>query len=474
MDLEGEENPSAVAPVQATGNKNDGQNLTKVFKTDFDAKYNIVDIQTPLNAFMSGQYKRSYAYSTLQNELPVVLTKVIDSITKDKNELVTQFAPNNFVQNSREELKIIIGLISRLKYELQTDKPFQQFNGDEPDREQWNNFITHLPEDCRTFYRGCWMHTQSYMYRKLYSFVENSIFLKEFDFFAKIKEHSLTRSQDAILSLSKYTRRTENNLDMFSELLKYNLWSNRNDLEDDDAHIFNMRVLEDFTTLDDCIIANNATDIWNCLCNKKSDRHQVDIVLDSAGYELFNDFLLAEYIIEKGMADKVCFHVKAHPGFVSNATARDFHFTLEYLSNHADYIISLLGQKFLEFYKEGKFELAATSYFWTSPNAFHRMRSLEPELYTNLQRSKLIIFKGDLNYRKLLSDVCWESSQDIKTCLGGFIPSNLCALRIIKSEVICGLRAGVCDDLLKQEPQWMSSCSYGLIQYVDGSREYGY
>ncbi|KAH8299285.1 hypothetical protein KR044_000123, partial [Drosophila immigrans] len=453
---------------------NEAPHLAKVFKTDFDAKYNIVDIQTPLNAFMSGQYKRSYAYSTLQNELPVVLTKVIDSITKEKNELVAQFAPTNFVQNSREELKIVIGLISRLKYELQTDKPFQQFNGDEPDRELWNNFITHLPEEGRTFYRACWMHTQSYMYRKLYSFVENSIFLKKFDFFAKIKEHALIKSQDEILSLSKYTRRIENSLAMFGELLKFNLWSNRTHLDDTDAHTFNMQVLEDFTTLDDNVLANNTTDIFNCLCNKKGNRHQVDIVLDSAGYELFNDFLLAEYIIEKGMADKVCFHVKAHPWFVFDATARDFHFTLEYLRSHSDYIISLLGQKFLEFFKEGKFELATTSYFWTSPNAFHSMRSLEPELYNNLQQSKLIIFKGDLNYRKLLSDVCWESTQDIRTCLGGFIPSNLCAVRTIKSEVICGLRDGVCNDLLKHEPQWMSTGSYGLIQFVDGSREFGY
>ncbi|KAH8355107.1 hypothetical protein KR093_005768 [Drosophila rubida] len=473
MDPEGE-SPSAVATVHATDNKNADQNLTKIFKTDFDAKYNIVDIPTPLNAFMSGQYKRSYAYSTLQNELPVVLTKVIDSITKEKNELVAQFAPTNFVQNSREELKIIIGLISRLKYELQTDKPFQQFNGDEPDREQWNNFITHLPEEGRTYYRACCMHTQSYMYRKLYSFVENSIFLKEFDFFAKIKEQSLTKSQNEILSLSKYTRRTEHSLEMFSELLKYNLWSNRGDIGDNDAHIFNMKVLDDFTTLDQYILANNSKEIWNCLCTRRSNRHRVDIVVDSAGFELFTDFILAEYIIEKGMAEKVCFHVKAHSGFVFNATARDFDFTLKYLSNHSDYIISLLGRKFLEFCKQDKFELSPTSYFWTSPNAFHCMRSFEPELYTSLQRSKLIIFKGDLNYRKLLSDVCWESSQDMKTCLGGFVPSNLCAVRTIKSEVICGLRAGFCDDLLKQEPQWMSSGKYGLIQYVDGSREFGY
>lgn len=67
------------------------QSLSKVFKTDFDSKYNILDIHTPQLAFMSGQYKRSHAYFTLRNHLPVVLTQVIDTLTKNKNELVAQF-----------------------------------------------------------------------------------------------------------------------------------------------------------------------------------------------------------------------------------------------------------------------------------------------------------------------------------------------------------------------------------------------
>lgn len=74
----------------ATGKK-DFENLAKIFKTESDAKYNIVDIQTPLNAFMSGQYKRSFAYHTIRNQLPVILTKVLDSLTRDKNEVVAQF-----------------------------------------------------------------------------------------------------------------------------------------------------------------------------------------------------------------------------------------------------------------------------------------------------------------------------------------------------------------------------------------------
>jgi len=76
-------------------------------------------------------------------------------------------------------------------------------------------------------------------------------------------------------------------------------------------------------------------------------------------------------MIEKGLATKVRFHVKAHPWFVTDVTERDFKWTLEYLSQHADYIISLIGKKFLQFLDEGKFELAPISHFWTSPHAFY-------------------------------------------------------------------------------------------------------
>lgn len=102
------------------------------------------------------------------------------------------------------------------------------------------------------------------------------------------------------------------------------------------------------------------------------------------------------------------------------------------------------------------------------------MKTLEPELYRTLQQSKLIIFKGDLNYRKLLSDVCWEPTQDMRTCLGGFIPSSFCTVRTIKAEVICGLSEGVVENLKLRDPNWMLTGNYGTIQYVDGSREFGY
>ncbi|XP_016980653.1 damage-control phosphatase ARMT1 [Drosophila rhopaloa] len=461
-------------PVKSDSEPN---KISRALRTEFDAKYQIVNLQTPLNAFMSGHYKQSFAFFTLRSRLPVILTNAIDTLTRDKSELVAQFASNDFAQAAREELKIIIGLISQLKYELQTDKPFHNFTGEEPDRELWNNFISHLPNNERTFYQASSLHAECYLHRKLHSFLENSIFLKSYDYFAKVKELALTDSMEDVLALTKHTRRSENNLEVFNELLKINMWSNCNDVASEAVigKQTNRQVLENVSATDEYVIVNQAAEIWRCLDNQKRKKQkQVDFILDNAGYELFSDFILAEFLIEKGLATKVRFHVKAHPWFVTDVTERDFKWTLEYLSQHADYIISLIGKKFLQFIDEGKFELVPTSHFWTSPHAFYSMTHTDPDLYKSLQQSKLLVFKGELNYRKLLQDVCWDSTQETSTCLRGFLPSNICVLRRVKSEVISGLAEGVGQALSRKDPHWMVSGSYGVIQFVDGTREFGY
>eukprot|EP00099_Drosophila_melanogaster_P020203 NP_611635.1 uncharacterized protein Dmel_CG2921 [Drosophila melanogaster] len=471
--------PSSEGELPEDEGKTDSEpsKISRLLRTEFDAKYQIVNLQTPLNAFMSGHYKQSFAFFTLRSRLPVILTNVIDTLTRDKSELVAQFASNEFSQAAREELKIIIGLISRLKYELQTDKSFQNFTGEEPDRDVWNNFISNLPDGERSFYKASSLHAECYLHRKLHSFLENSVFLKSYDFFAKVKEQALTDSIDDILALTKYTRRSENSVEVFDELLRINMWSNCNDVATDTDTVkqSNRQVLEKVANTDERVLVNQAAEIWRCLENPKLKKHkQVDFILDNAGYELFSDFILAEFMIEKGLADKVRFHVKAHPWFVTDVTERDFKWTLEYLSEHADYIISLIGKKFLQFIDEGKFELAPISHFWTSPHSFYSMAQMDPDLYSSLQLSKLVVFKGELNYRKLLQDVCWDPTQELSTCLRGFLPSNICVLRRVKSEVISGLPEGVGQALSVKDPRWMVSGSYGVIQFVDGAREFGY
>ncbi|XP_037953094.1 damage-control phosphatase ARMT1-like [Teleopsis dalmanni] len=434
--------------------------------TDFDSKYNIVDEPTPLNTDLSGHYKQSFAYYTLRERLPVTLTSIIDNLAKDKDELA-----NEYGENAREEIKNVVGLLSKLKYQLQTDKNLEPFTENEPDKHVWNDFIEKLPDGKNTFFETCWLYAECYMYRKVSSFFEATTALKSYDYFAKQKVNALQISIDAMETIAKYTRNVEKSADMFVRLLKLNLWGNRCDLSITSGK--EVKPTEDaveiIKSLDSNLIADNTAEICECIHTNESQQCSVDFVCDNAGYELFTDFVLGEYIIDKQLATKVRFNVKSIPWFISDVTPTDFYCTLKYLSEHNSPIISELGKKWTQLVEEGKFELSPLEHFWTSPYEFYRMSEVRPDLYKKLSESRLVIFKGDLNYRKLIGDYNWDKTESFVKCLRGFQPTNICSLRTVKADLICGLRPGVAEELFKIKPDWMTTGDYGVIQFAQGT-----
>lgn len=48
------------------------------------------------------------------------------------------------------------------------------------------------------------------------------------------------------------------------------------------------------------------------------------------------------------------------------------------------------------------------------------MKEINENLYNKLAESHIAIFKGDLNYRKLIGDFTWDYTEDFRTCLRGF------------------------------------------------------
>lgn len=79
-----------------------------------------------------------------------------------------------------------------------------------------------------------------------------------------------------------------------------------------------------------------------------------DIILDNAGYELFTDLCLADYLVTYKFVNIVRFHGKAIPWFVSDVTNQDFTTTIDYIAhNIKSEILKELGKRWEGYMKSG-------------------------------------------------------------------------------------------------------------------------
>ena len=214
------------------------------------------------------------------------------------------------------------------------------------------------------------------------------------------------------------------------------------------------------------ILADHSTALWELLqlvSRPKDGYRRIDFVLDNAGFEIVSDLCFAEWLLSEGFADKVQFHLKQLPWFVSDALIKDFEWTLESLASHENKAMAELGRKWKARVKEGS--MAVTDHpFWTTSFEYAVMKTIAPELYGQLSEAFLVFFKGDLNYRKLLADRNWLYTETFGIALGGFDPTNVCALRTLKADLVTGLAPGVAERAASQNKDWMITGQYAVLQ----------
>lgn len=427
-----------------------------------------MDSKTPLKVHLSAYYKRSFAFHTVKERLPVILTQIVDHLVRDKENIVQEYG-----QKAREEIKSVVGEISKLKYELQTNKPLQPLDSPEPDAGIYNRYLAEQSQaDGKSrYFTAIWLHAECYMYRRVRNLFENTKSLKKFDPFAKQKKDSFTQSLSAIVSLSEYLLplvQNPNGVDVKAELLrllKLNLWGNRCDLSIS-AGTDNSQTTNPLTLIDKyecCILSDHSEKIWTAL-NESTESGIIDFINDNAGYEMFTDFCLADFLITHKLAEKICFNIKAIPWFISDTTPNDLQWIIQSLVDNENEILRTIGTRWNNYLNDSVWTYK-TDDFWTLPFDFTYMKSQSPSLYERLSESKMLIFKGDLNYRKLFGEINWEASTPVAEALQGFQPTKLCVLRTIKADIVCGLRKGLAERLDAKDPLWMTTGNYGLIQY---------
>ncbi|XP_070490902.1 damage-control phosphatase ARMT1-like [Chironomus tepperi] len=433
-------------------------------------RYNIANEPTPVFQQLSAHYKKSYAFYTMSVRIPVILTNIIDRLNREKDEIVEKYG-----NLSREELKQCIGEISKLKYEIQTNKQMTELPGNDSDQFEWNKLLNEIaPND--TYFTAVWLYAECYVYRKLRSIFEETQSLKDFDHFEQSKQLELSKSMDAISRVIKSVNefnsvyRTASEVgEFFCKLLKQDLWGNRNDLSitlGEEIKSIDCNPLQEIEKYNNDLLIDQTQDIWKCISVEKEDK-VVDIISDNSGFELLSDLVLCDFIIHHKLAKKIRFRVKAIPWFISDVLPKDFHYTLTELEKSQDPILKEAGLKWNGYVKSGQFELIEPAdHFFTSGYEFYKMEKISPSLYQSIAESHLAIFKGDLNYRKLLGDVNWDPTNDFRTALNQFEPTNLCTLRTIKADLVCGLKAGQFEELWEKDERWMSTGQYGVIQFI--------
>lgn len=438
----------------------------------------VLDIKPPSGVYLSGKYIKSFAYLTIKDRLPVIITKIIDNLSRNKESIIKRYG-----QNSAEELKQIIGDLSKLRSEMMTNKRLQPLElshtSKDADADIWNKRLQDqevIDESPQTWYNSCWLLSECYMYRRISQIFSLTNCLSSLDPFEAQKQANFTDSIDSIGFLAKHVmslvnKNTDYSLDEqnkdLKQLLKLNLWGNRCDLSLSSGNKSNVdgNPVEGLSLFDDDLLIDHTQCVWNLLNKHKNTDIIIDIILDNSGYELFTDLCLAIYLTSHNYTNKIRFYVKRIPWFVSDVTEQDFHWTIEFMNNSADENIKSFGEICSNYLKSGKWSIEIES-FWTEPFDYSEMKIKSPELYLKLSNAILIIFKGDLNYRKLLGDINWNYSTDLMTALREFNPTNLVTLRTLKADLVVGLNNDIIDKLNNKNENWMVTGQYGVIHAI--------
>jgi len=424
----------------------------------------------PLHQPLSAKYTSTFAYPTIKDRSPTILCKVIDHLYRERQNIKRDRGTE-----AAEGLKKVVESLSKLRYEMQTDKPITELDDGIDNANIWNQYLEErkTKEGECSWYKSAWLWVECYMYRRIAGAVSLIPQLQGLDYFRVMKEEGFYSSLSSIRLLTRWLldpardMTSKNNLSAtFSTLVYVCLWGNKCDLSISagSKQAASGDPVEAVEGLRENVLVDQVTEIWDTL-ERAGEGALVDVVMDNSGFELFTDLCLADFLVTSGIAKQVRLRIKDMPWFVSDTTPQDFHWFLDKLAtdNCDNSGLLVLGNRWRGLLDSGAFTLEADP-FWTFPHDFSQMSAADPQLYSRLAEADLVIFKGDLNYRKLVGDLNWETTATFQTALQGFLPTNVASLRTLKADVVTGMEPGKAEEISKKDPNWMESGNWGVIQ----------
>ncbi|TVY86200.1 Protein-glutamate O-methyltransferase [Lachnellula willkommii] len=472
------------------------------------------DTKTPL---YSTSDKTSFAYISARDRWPVIITGAIDDVHRAVSETTDE--------TKRAEGKKIVEDLAKLKYELQHDRKLTPLLDDgNSDIAGYNKELEQLGTP--SWFNVPWLYAECYLYRRLATSFSLSNQWKSYDVFARQKISTFRSSRPAVIELAgryhelisqlgKKGEKADQEVDeaekiLFMEMCEICLWGNATDLS-----LLTSLTYEDIQKLQGSearkaseknIIINDLGAAYDVLKKAKKEgkkERRVDIVLDNAGFELYVDLILAGFLLSAGLATNIILHPKSIPWFVSDVVPADFSALLNALaspqafySNPSDEEknddktpeplsqkevdeLSFLFQNWTELYAEGQLMLRSNG-FWTEGGSYWRLPTSDSKLHEDLKESELVIFKGDLNYRKLTGDANWDPTTSFTKAIGPMGPGsgvNVLALRTCKADVVVGLEKGEDEKLRATEGgggdsgarKWAWSGKWAVVSFSAGN-----
>ena len=409
-----------------------------------------MDLEKDIPRAYSTDDPTSFAFTSAQNRWPSILTNAIDDCAR----ALYNVSPSAENDRKIQEGKGIIRTLGELKYELQHNRELSPLPEDAG--EDIRAYNEELAARGNPTWHNCqWLFAECYLYRRIATIFCQSTQWKSYDVFDRLKMSTFKSSRPAVIELAARYREIFERLQrsdapiettdekkkedaerlLFTEMCEICLWGNATDLS-----LLTTLSYDDIQKLQGSnarkeseknILANDlrkAFDVLSRLKKTGQTSRRVDIVLDNAGFELYVDLILAGYLLATGLATQVVLHPKNIPWFVSDVVLADFDALLSALKQPRDFFaddrdqesVPTSAPKHLQDDEEANLQFCHNDWstanaerklslrsdaFWTHGGSFWRMPQTAPDLFESLKGSELVIFKGDLNYRKMTGDV---------------------------------------------------------------------
>lgn len=459
--------------------------------------------------------KGTFGAFTAEERWPIICQNAIDDIKTEIDELKQGGDHDQKVIEEGLELE---KELANLREEILKNDTLREFTSDEIKIARvpgsFNEYLRETSDLNRSWANAEWLFAEVYLYRRINVLFKSkkSEYWQHFDIFDRLKQATFKSSLYGVVELAhRYKNlreqlktldiKNKDNLEilqiLFKEFIEVSLWGNATDLS-----LLTNITLEDIKSIQGAkareeseakIVVNDTDKAWESLLNSKNESKRVDFVLDNSGFELYADLMLAAFLIKSKLASKCIFHAKDMPYMVSDVMLKDFDALVKDLEDRDffpvdagsedDISLNLFASELRSFVKEGTLEIRTDSYwtthldYWTidpSETKYHGA-----EIHKDLTNSDLVIFKGDLNYRKLAGDRTWPRTTAWETAIGPLAHNGVVtlSLRTCKADVQVALPEGVDEKLCKewekdhpgQGSWWCSSGKWAVICFSSGN-----